>query len=58
VLEERMRLRADHFMPAALLDSQLQTLESLDSDEDGIRVDGSADVRTASEVIAAAAFQR
>lgn len=55
VLEERMRLRADHFMPAALLDSQLQTLESLEADERGIRVDETADVRTASAVIAAAA---
>ena len=55
VLEERMRLRADHFMPPALLDSQLQTLESLEADERGIRVDETADVRTASAVIAAAA---
>lgn len=57
VLEERMRGRVDHFMPAALLDSQLQTLESLEADERGIRVDESADVRTASTVIAAAAQQ-
>lgn len=55
VLEDRMRLRADHFMPPALLDSQLQTLESLEADEPGIRVDETADVRTASAVIAAAA---
>jgi gluconokinase len=55
VLEERMRVRADHFMPAALLDSQLQTLESLDADEYGIRVDQSADVQTASAVIVTAA---
>jgi carbohydrate kinase (thermoresistant glucokinase family) len=55
VLEERMRLRVDHFMPAALLDSQLGTLESLEADEHGIRVDESADVRTASAVIASAA---
>jgi carbohydrate kinase (thermoresistant glucokinase family) len=54
VLEERMRLRADHFMPAALLDSQLETLESLEDDEYGIRVDESADVKTASAAIAAA----
>ena len=54
VLEERMRLRVDHFMPAALLDSQLQTLESLEADEEGIRVDAAADVRTASALIAAA----
>lgn len=55
VLEERMRLRADHFMPPALLDSQLQTLESLEADEHGIRVDETADVPTASAAIAAAA---
>ncbi|WP_374954129.1 gluconokinase [Microbacterium sp. MYb43] len=55
VLEERMRVRADHFMPAALLDSQLQTLESLEADEYGIRVDESADVQTASAVIVTAA---
>lgn len=55
VLEDRMRLRADHFMPPALLDSQLQTLESLEADEPGIRVDETADVRTASAVIGAAA---
>jgi gluconokinase len=55
VLEERMRVRADHFMPAALLDSQLQTLESLEVDEYGIRVDESADVQTASAVIVTAA---
>ncbi|PRB13956.1 gluconate kinase [Microbacterium sp. MYb62] len=55
VLEERMRARSDHFMPPALLQSQLETLESLDEDEQGIRIDGSADVRTAAERIAAAA---
>lgn len=55
VLEERMRTRSDHFMPAALLDSQLETLESLDADEVGIRVDESADVPTAAGVIAAGA---
>ena len=58
VLEERMRLRVDHFMPAALLDSQLQTLESLDADEEGISIDAAADVRTASALIAAAVGQR
>ncbi|MGS0563292.1 gluconokinase [Microbacterium aurugineum] len=54
VLEERMRLRTDHFMPAALLNSQLEALESLDADEGGVRIDESADVRTASSAIAAA----
>lgn len=37
-LEMRMRTRGEHFMPAALLDSQLQTLESLGADERGVRV--------------------
>lgn len=54
VLEERLRTRTDHFMPTALLDSQLETLESLEADEAGIRVDETADVRTASAIIAAA----
>lgn len=58
VLEERMRLRVDHFMPAALLDSQLQTLESLEADEQGLRIDAAADVRTAAALIAAAVPQR
>ncbi|MGN6426457.1 MAG: gluconokinase [Leifsonia sp.] len=32
---ERIAARADHFMPPALLDSQLETLEPLAEDEDG-----------------------
>ncbi|UJP10576.1 gluconokinase [Microbacterium sp. KUDC0406] len=39
-LVARMRARADHFMPASLLDSQLGTLESLAADEAGVRIDG------------------
>lgn len=31
--------RSDHFMPATLLDSQLATLEPLESDEPGAVVD-------------------
>ncbi|WP_308011002.1 gluconokinase [Streptomyces sp. AC495_CC817] len=54
-LEERMLARADHFMPASLLDSQLQTLESLGDDEPGVRVDESADVETAAAIIDEAA---
>jgi len=38
-LERRVRERHDHFMPPALLDSQLETLEPLEIDESGIRVD-------------------
>lgn len=38
-LERRMLARSDHFMPPALLDSQLRTLEPLEDDENGLRVD-------------------
>ena len=41
VLAERMTRRPGHFMPASLLDSQLATLEPLESDEPGVRVDAS-----------------
>ena len=36
LLEQRMTRRHGHFMPAALLDSQLATLEPLEPDEPGI----------------------
>jgi gluconokinase len=39
VLAERMRSRPGHFMPPALLISQLETLEHLQPDEDGTMVD-------------------
>ena len=35
VLEARVSSRANHFMPASLLDSQLSTLEALEIDENG-----------------------
>ena len=38
LLESRM-VRPGHFMPASLLDSQLATLEPLQADEAGIRLD-------------------
>ncbi|WP_200872858.1 gluconokinase [Microbacterium sp. CH12i] len=38
LLRERAGARADHFMPASLLDSQLATLEPLDDDEAGFVV--------------------
>ena len=44
LLLERMSNRADHFMPVALLDSQLATLEPLDDDERGLAVDASETV--------------
>jgi carbohydrate kinase (thermoresistant glucokinase family) len=39
VLASRLEGRSDHFMPPALLDSQLSTLEPLEDDEPGIVVD-------------------
>ncbi|MFJ2506167.1 gluconokinase [Microbacterium sp. NPDC087592] len=40
-LEARLTQRAEHFMPASLLDSQLGTLESLQDGEAGVRVSAS-----------------
>lgn len=42
-LRQRMS-RRDHFMPSSLLDSQLATLEPLQSDEAGVRVANDADL--------------
>ncbi|MGP9723188.1 gluconokinase [Corynebacterium sp. AOP40-9SA-29] len=39
VLAGRMEVRKGHFMPASLLRSQLDTLEGLDADENGLTVD-------------------
>lgn len=39
VLEDRLGHRSGHFMPASLLDSQLDTLEPLEADEPGVVVD-------------------
>lgn len=39
VLAERMTSRPNHFMPVTLLDSQLATLEPLQFDEPGLKVD-------------------
>ncbi len=38
LIQERMQAR-DHFMPASLLMSQIDTLEALEDDEDGLVVD-------------------
>ena len=38
LLHERVENRQGHYMPPALLDSQLETLEPLEPDEPGIRV--------------------
>jgi len=39
LVESRMRTRAGHFMPVALLDSQFAALEPLTKEEDGIVLD-------------------
>jgi gluconokinase len=39
LLAQRMSLRAEHFMPTSLLESQLRALEPLDSAERGIALD-------------------
>jgi carbohydrate kinase (thermoresistant glucokinase family) len=39
VLAERMNSRSNHFMPVTLLDSQLETLEPLEFDEPGLKID-------------------
>lgn len=44
VLEPRMAMRERHFMPPKLLQSQLDTLEPLQADEDGVAVDISGTV--------------
>ncbi len=41
-LRARMEHRPEHFMPAALLDSQLETLQPLEADERGVVLDTSA----------------
>jgi gluconokinase len=39
MLEARIGARTDHFMPASMLTSQMETLEPLTADEDGVSVD-------------------
>ncbi len=49
LLRDRLQHRAGHYMPASLLDSQLETLEPLQEDEPGARISGAgspADVVT------------
>ena len=55
VLRSRAQARTDHFMPARLLDSQIATLEPLQSHEAGIAVDVAAEVDEIVAVIVDAA---
>jgi gluconokinase len=50
LLAERMSARQGHFMPSSLLESQLDTLEPLQPDEDGIALDVA---RSPDDVVAA-----
>lgn len=45
-LESRLATRTGHYMPASLLDSQLQTLEPPQDDEAAIRLDAAQPVAT------------
>lgn len=45
-LKARLRMRSGHFMPPALLDSQLAALEMPDVDEHAILIDGTPGVET------------
>lgn len=44
-LERRVRDREDHYMPASLLDSQLQTLEPPQADEPVLHIDADTSIR-------------
>ena len=60
MLRRRMASRKGHFMPASLLESQLETLEHLEDDEPGVIVDAnrSAETVTADAWAAVEAFLR
>ena len=49
ILSDRMKSRKGHFMPPALLDSQLDTLELPDEDEFAVVIDGDQPVQTVFE---------
>ena len=50
-LEERLAGRRGHYMPAALLASQLETLEEPGTDEDVIRVDAKISAEAAADSV-------
>ena len=53
LLEARMKARTDHFMPASLLESQLQTLEPPGADERCLSIDAAVPVGQIAEQAAA-----
>jgi gluconokinase len=54
MIRERMENRTGHYMPASLLDSQLDTLEPLQDDEPGARASGSGSPGTVVDELLAA----
>lgn len=54
VLSQRLLSRPEHFMPASLLQSQLDTLEDLEPEEWGIRIDAQSPASAVVEAIAEA----
>jgi len=50
-LRARLQARKSHYMPASLLDSQLATLQSLEDDEPGGRVDAEGDPASVLEAV-------
>lgn len=53
MIRARLAARPDHFMPAALLRSQFDTLEPLGADESGVTVDIDHDVDTIVDIFLA-----
>lgn len=51
-LVSRMNARNGHFMPASLLDSQLEIFEPLDSDEPGFKINATQNQKNLIEAIA------
>jgi gluconokinase len=51
VLQVRLTLRPEHFMPAPLLTSQLETLELLEVDEFGLVLDSEEGIEATAERI-------
>lgn len=49
LLHDRMQQRRDHYMPASLLQSQLDTLEPLGADEPGAHVDAAGETASVVE---------
>jgi len=52
LIERRLATRSGHFMPAALLRSQFETLEPLGADEHGITIDAAQDAEAIVEEFA------